>query len=160
MHKMKLMFFRGESLRAPNAFCQSERMGFRHKKIPSNFSRVRRLSAHNSNKVLLGNYLTTVSWADSRCWPHLHAQNVCICLCLCPTLKQHLDALSYFILHILYLSWAPQVDGATSELSRAFNLHGSICIFCAAFFPHQSNSGFFLRLLTCPCAPYNLLQGL
>lgn len=58
------------------------------KKIPSNFPRVRILSAHNSNKVLLGNYLTTMSWGNSRCRPRLHAWNVRICVCLCTTFKQ------------------------------------------------------------------------
>lgn len=52
------------------------------------FKLVRILSAHNSNKVLLGNYLTTVSRGNSRCWPHRHAWNVCMCMCLCTTFKQ------------------------------------------------------------------------
>lgn len=76
--------------------------------IPSNFSRVRILSAHNSNN-LRGNYLTTVSWGNSMCWPHL-------------------DGATSECSHPL---WTPKLTHLITI--RAFNLHGSICIFCAAF---------------------------
>lgn len=81
MHKMKLMFFRGESLRAPNAFCQSERTGFRHKKKPLPTLH----GCAHCQPITPTRCSSVTTW---QLCPQLHSWNACICMCLCTTFKQ------------------------------------------------------------------------